>query len=112
MRRVVRGGGRAKRSDGDENVRQVSGCRHCGGRAMPSVSLRERTGVRRRPRHAAAPCGSPITPLAGVVVTRGTTVTTAPIDAPDLMGSRGGLGTLVRMWQALLSRCRRMGLLD
>jgi hypothetical protein len=54
----------------------------------------------------------PITPLAGVVVTLGATVTTASIDTPDLLGSRGGLGTLVRMWQAFLSRCRRMGLFD
>jgi hypothetical protein len=30
--------GRAERSDGDENFRQVSGCRHGGWRAMPSVS--------------------------------------------------------------------------
>jgi hypothetical protein len=42
----------------------------------------------------------------------GATVTAAHIDAPDLRGSRGGLGTLVRMWQAFLSRCRRMGLFD
>ena len=74
--------------------------------------MRERTGVRRRPRRATAPCGPPTTPLAGGVVTLGTTVTTAHIDEPDLMGSRGGLGTLVRIWQAFLSRCRRMGLLD
>jgi hypothetical protein len=39
-------------------------------------------------------------------------VTPAHIDAPDLMGSRGGLGTLVRIWQAFLSRCRGMGLFD
>jgi non-ribosomal peptide synthetase component E (peptide arylation enzyme) len=39
-----------------------------------------RTGVRRRPRHATAPCGPPITPLACVVVKQGATVTTAHID--------------------------------
>jgi hypothetical protein len=39
-------------------------------------------------------------------------VTTAHLDEPDLMGRRGGLGTLVRIWQALLSRCRGMGLCD
>jgi hypothetical protein len=60
--------------------------------------MRERTGVSRRPGHAAALCGPPITPLAGVVVTLGATVTTAYIDEPDLMGRRGGLGTLVRIW--------------
>jgi hypothetical protein len=59
--------------------------------------MRERTGVRWRPRHAAGPCGPPIAPLACVVVTLGATVTTAHIDAPDLMGSHGGLGTLVRI---------------
>jgi hypothetical protein len=74
--------------------------------------MRERTGVRRRPRHAAGPCGPSITPLACVVVTLGAMVPTAHIDAPDLMGSRGGLGTLVKMWQTFLSRCRGMGLFD
>jgi hypothetical protein len=74
--------------------------------------MRERTGVRWRPRHAAGLCGPLITPPASGVVTRGATVTTVHIDAPDLMGSRGGLGTLVRMWQAFLSRGRRMGLFD
>ena len=59
--------GRAERSDGDGNVRQVSGCRHVGWREMPSVSMRSRHGVRRQPRHAAGPCGPPSTPLAGVV---------------------------------------------
>jgi hypothetical protein len=54
----------------------------------------------------------PITPLAGVVVTLGSTVTTAHMDAPDLMGRRGGLGTLVGMWQTFLSRGRGMGLFD
>jgi len=88
---------------------------------MPSVRLareaervqaRARTGMRRRPRHTGGPCGPPITSLACVGVTLGAAVTTAPIDAPDLLGSRGGLGTLVRMWQACLSRCRGMGLCD
>jgi hypothetical protein len=67
--------GRVKRSAGDENVRQVSGCRHAGWRAMPSVSMRERHSVRRRPRHATGPCGPTITPLACVVVKQDTTVT-------------------------------------
>ena len=41
MRRVVRGAvGRTELSDGDENLRQVSGCRHCGWREMPSFSMR------------------------------------------------------------------------
>jgi hypothetical protein len=75
----------------------MSGCRHGGWRALPSLSMRERTGVRWRLRHASGPYGPPITPLADVVVTLGATVTTAPTDAPDLMGSRGGLGTLVEM---------------
>jgi hypothetical protein len=35
-----------------------------------------------------------------------------PIDEPDQTGRRGGLGTLVRMWQALLSRGRGMDLCD
>jgi hypothetical protein len=74
--------------------------------------MRERTGVRRRPGQAAGPCGPPITPPAGVVVTLGAMVTTAHLAEADLMGRRGGLGTLVRMWQALLSRCRGMGLWD
>ena len=104
--------GRAERSDSDGNFRQVSGCRHGGWRETPSVSRRERIGVRWRPRHAAGPCGPPITPLAGVVVPLGATVTTAYIDEPDLMGSRGGSGMLVGMWQAFLSRCRGMGLFD
>jgi hypothetical protein len=69
--------GRAKRSAGDENSRQVSGYRHGGWRARPSVSRRERTGVRWRPRYAAGPCGPPITPLACVVVTRGATAADA-----------------------------------
>jgi hypothetical protein len=53
---------------------------------MPSFSMRSRTGVRRRPRHATAPCGPPITPLACVVVKQGATVTTAHID--DHLGKR------------------------
>jgi acyl-CoA synthetase (AMP-forming)/AMP-acid ligase II len=48
---------------------------------MPSFSRRSRTGVRRRPRHATAPCGPPITPLACVVVKQGATVTTEHIYA-------------------------------
>ena len=104
--------GRAERSDGDGNVRQVSEYRHGGWRAMPSVSMRERTGVRRQPRRATAPCGPPITPLACIVVTLGAMVTTVHIDAPDLLGSRCGLGTLGRMWPTLLSRCRGMDLFD
>ena len=74
--------------------------------------MREHTGGHWRPQHAAGLCGRQITTPAGVVVTRGATVTIVRIDAPDPMGSRGGLGTLVRMWQALLPRCRRMGLFD
>jgi len=74
--------------------------------------MRERTGVRWRPRHAAGPYGPPLTPLACVVVKLGATVTTAHIDAPDLLGSRGGLGTLVWIRRAFLSRCRGMGLFD
>jgi hypothetical protein len=104
--------GRAERSDGDEHFRQVLGCRQCGWRAMPSVSMRERTGVRWRPRHAAGPYGPPITPLACVGVKPGATVTKEHIDEPDLMGSRGGLGTLVGIWQTFLSRCRGMGQFD
>jgi hypothetical protein len=49
---------------------------------------------------------------AGGVVALGATVTPAHIDEADLMGRRGGLGTLVRMWQALLSRGKGMGLCD
>jgi hypothetical protein len=63
------------------------------------VSRRERVGVRWRLRQAAGPCGPPSTPQAGVV-TLGATVTSAHIDAPDLLRHRGGLGTRVRMWQA------------
>jgi hypothetical protein len=74
--------------------------------------MRERTGVRWRPRHAAGLCGPPITPPAGGVVILGATVTTVHIDAPDLLGSRGGLGTLVKMWPALRSRGRGMDLCD
>src|SRR5882724_3489987 len=67
---------------------------------MPSRRLaREAERVhaiaQRRASEAEACCGAlrpPITPLAGVVVTRGATVTTAPIDAPDLMWSRAGWG--------------------
>jgi hypothetical protein len=61
------------------------------------VSRRERVGVRWRLRQAAGPCGAPSTPLAGVVVTLGPTVTSAHIDAPDLMGRHGELGTRVRL---------------
>jgi hypothetical protein len=43
--------GRAERSDGDEHVRQVSGCRHGGWRVRPSVSTRSRVVSRiSRPR--------------------------------------------------------------
>ena len=48
--------------------------------------MRSRTGVRRRPRYAATPCGPPITPLACGVVKQGATVTTAHID--DHLGTR------------------------
>jgi hypothetical protein len=65
----------------------------------------ERVQARARRRAVAAeagrgPCGPRITPLAGVVVTLGATVTSAHLDAPDLLGRRGGLGARVRMWQA------------
>jgi hypothetical protein len=82
--------GMAERSDGDENIRQVSGCRHGGWRAMPSLSMQPRTGVRRRLRHAAAPCGPPVTPLACVVVKPVTTVTKRYID--DRLGKRFAIG--------------------
>ena len=52
-------GGRAERSDGDGNFRQVSIYRHGGWRARPNMSMRARTDVRRRPSHATAPCGPP-----------------------------------------------------
>ena len=65
----------------------------------------------RRASAAEACHGSPITPLAGVVKP-GATVTTAHLDPPDLLGRRGGLGTLVRMWQAFPSRSRGMALCD
>jgi hypothetical protein len=74
---------------------------------MPSRRLAreaERVQARARPRALAAMAGRglrgpPITPLAGVV-TLGATVTSAPIDAPDLMERHGGLGMRVRLWQA------------
>ena len=81
------------------------------GERLPSVSMRARTGVRWWPRHAAGLCGPDHTAGRRCRHTR-REVTTAYIDAPDLMGRRGGLGTFVRMWQTLLSRCRGMGLCD
>jgi hypothetical protein len=69
--------GKAERSDGDENIRQVSKYRHGGWRERPSVSRRDCSGVRWRPRYAAGLCGPPITPLACVVVTLGATAADA-----------------------------------
>jgi acyl-CoA synthetase (AMP-forming)/AMP-acid ligase II len=68
----------------------VSGGCHGGWRERPSVSLHERTGVRRRLRRTAAPCGSPVTPLACVVVKPVTTVTKRYID--DRLGKRFAIG--------------------
>ena len=87
---------------------------------MPSVRLArdaERVHARAHRRASAAEAcrgalPPPITPLACVVVKPGATVTKEHIDEPDLMGSRGGLGTLAGIWQAFLSLCRRMGLFD
>jgi hypothetical protein len=103
MRRVVRG--RWERPRGPTVTEMFDRCRH----TVTAASERCRACPAEACRDALWP---PITPLAGVVVTRGATVTTAPIDAPDLLGRRSGLGMLVRMWQACLPRCRRMGLFD
>src|SRR5262245_14410329 len=95
MRPVVRG--RLDGPSGPTVTEMVDRCRDAvtaageRGRACPGA----RTGVRWRRRPAAGTCGPPTTPLAGVVVALGATVTTAHLDDPDLMGRRGGLGTLV-----------------
>jgi hypothetical protein len=78
-------------------------------RVCPGESATACVGGRGVPRSLAAP---PITPPAGVVVKPGATVTTAHIDAPDLRGRRGGLGTRVGVGQAWLSRRRGRDLVD
>jgi hypothetical protein len=106
MRRVVRG--RWAGPSGPTVTKIFDRCRY----TVTAASARGRACSSERAPACRAALRPPITPLAGVVVTLGATVTTASIDTPDLLGSRGGLGTLVRMWQAFLSRCRRMGLFD